>query len=360
VHRIDTPTADITTDPLKPRFRGIDVPNGFAATQVSPEFLNDVQESLATVVEGSGGALVKGRSEDVADAIGRMIGGASSAHTLLSKDVAGGAAEIVLTQPETSRVVIDLTGARTGDLILTLHNGMPASRVVRDSTTGGFAVKVKVAGQNDAAAVDVPSGGWALLITDGVTVSVLASTGGGAGTAIEQGYHSMVLSPAQFEPTSSGTPAVHSTVSIGVDTSVPPIATIAFDPATEQVVSAFLPLPKSVDLAAVAKVRLGAIAAAADATTGDAKFQVQLVAISAAESLAPVTAYTDLGVVNCTTAFNATAEVDVPITTTAATDPALLLIRVSRKSADVADVLTAKAHFTGLDLKLSYNAPTDI
>ncbi|MEQ8585166.1 MAG: hypothetical protein RLO01_12590 [Thalassobaculaceae bacterium] len=176
MHYPDHPTADIQTDPTKPRFRRRDDENGVVGTRVEPDWLNDIMFNLMGPIEATQGVPVKGRGADLVDAIGRMMGGASPAHTMLSKDVAGAAPEVVLTQQETSRIVIALTGARTAGLILTLHSDMPGCRVVRDGTGGDQAVKVKIAGQDNDAAVAVPSGEWAFLITDGATVSVLATT----------------------------------------------------------------------------------------------------------------------------------------------------------------------------------------
>lgn len=354
MHYPDHPTADVITDPLKPRFKDIDSENGIIGTVLQSAFLNDILFNVMRVVEGTEGIPVKGRADDLCDAIGRMIGGASPSHTLLTKDVAGGAAEIVLTQPETSRVVIDLTGARTDDLIVTLHDGMPAARVVRDSTTGGHAVSVKVAGQDDGDAVSVPSGGWSLLIIDGVTVSVLASTSAVDGGALEQGLHSLPITPSWFEPRTGGAEFV--TVDLGA--SAPQVQAIAFDAATEEAIDGYMALPKSIDETAAGRLR---IFFAGSSGAGDIKMQAQLAAIAPGESLAVADAWTDLAPVTLagTDVSVVSAEAVVPIALGAYADPSLLLVRLRRHASDGTDTLAADALLIGVDLKLSIAAATD-
>jgi len=89
----------------------------------------------------------------------------------LSKDVAGGAGTTVLTQDEQRRDVIEFTGVLTGNRTIEV-DATPWRWIVKNSTTGAFALTVKVAGQTGVA---VPQGRRAHIYNDGVDVR------GGAG-----------------------------------------------------------------------------------------------------------------------------------------------------------------------------------
>lgn len=69
MHRIDAPNHDNNL------FTEGDPSIAKLATDVSADWLNDVQENIVTVIEDAGVSLTKGRAEDLLDAINAMIAG---------------------------------------------------------------------------------------------------------------------------------------------------------------------------------------------------------------------------------------------------------------------------------------------
>lgn len=205
MHRIDNATADIT-DPAKPKFRDKDAQLGVVGTQLSAAFMTDAQENLVVPIELAGLVPTKGRDMDVTDAFRHLVNGADQTFSKLQIDVAGAAAEITLTQEENAHVVLDLTGARTADLIVATP-AMPGFSVVLNSATGGFSVKMKVTGQSDVTAVDLPAGVQTVVVSDGVnaatptgliTGDVLAKSGGAMTGAITGAHGLLPLSGGQM------------------------------------------------------------------------------------------------------------------------------------------------------------------
>lgn len=68
MHRIDVPSATVDN-----KFTEGSPSGGVAATVLSADWLNDLQENLAAVVEAAGVALTKGRALDLLDAIKVLI-----------------------------------------------------------------------------------------------------------------------------------------------------------------------------------------------------------------------------------------------------------------------------------------------
>ncbi|WP_454710947.1 tail fiber protein [Cupriavidus nantongensis] len=86
----------------------------------------------------------------------------------LTKNIAGGAGTTALTATEALNGVIDLTGAITGNRVVTVAATPVQSWIVRNSTTGGdFSVTFSTA---TGTGVVVPRGVSLLLYTDGVNV----------------------------------------------------------------------------------------------------------------------------------------------------------------------------------------------
>ena len=77
----------------------------------------------------------------------------------LDKDIAGSGA-LALTAAELGYNLIRLTGLKTGDRILSIPANNPAGILAfrNESTGAGHSTKIKVATQNDAAAIDLPTG----------------------------------------------------------------------------------------------------------------------------------------------------------------------------------------------------------
>ena len=75
----------------------------------------------------------------------------------LVKNVAGNA-DIALTAHEALYDSIEFTGALTGDVIVTLPAAPSGLRLMENSASGASALKVKVDGQNDAAATTLEAG----------------------------------------------------------------------------------------------------------------------------------------------------------------------------------------------------------
>lgn len=67
MHRIDVPSATVDY-----QFTEGSPSGGVSATSVSAEWLNDLQENIAKVVEGAGLPLTKGRANDLLDSIGAL------------------------------------------------------------------------------------------------------------------------------------------------------------------------------------------------------------------------------------------------------------------------------------------------
>ncbi|WP_439861640.1 hypothetical protein [Pseudomonas sp. MBLB4136] len=68
MHRIDAPSATVDN-----KFTEGSPSGGVPATVLTAEWLNDIQENLAALIEGAGIALTKGRALDLLDAIQALI-----------------------------------------------------------------------------------------------------------------------------------------------------------------------------------------------------------------------------------------------------------------------------------------------
>jgi len=246
MHYVDHATADLT-DPLKPQFRPRDDVNGFVGTRVTADWLNDTCNNLMKAVTAAGIVPTKLREEDLVDAIVRLAAGRDATRSKLDKDVAGGAAEIVLTDAEAGSPMTILAGARTGDLLLSWPDSYVGPRWVYNGTTGGFAITARVSTQPAGEAIELPVDQWSLVTLDGTSLAVLLSTAGtGAevptGQAIEQGLHTI------WVPASAMTPRPANSPGIGVFTSAGTSATypyLAFDPASDEAVDFTVAMPKS-------------------------------------------------------------------------------------------------------------------
>lgn len=75
----------------------------------------------------------------------------------LSKSVAG-ASDVTLTDAESAYDSIEFTGAITADIVVTLKAKPSGVRLLKNSTTGAFALKAKVTGQADSAAATLKAG----------------------------------------------------------------------------------------------------------------------------------------------------------------------------------------------------------
>lgn len=75
MHRIDGPGAGAGSNNWTEGNPALGIP----ATTVTDDFMNDVQEELATVIEGEGITLLKGQQDQLQTAIGLMIAGGGPA-----------------------------------------------------------------------------------------------------------------------------------------------------------------------------------------------------------------------------------------------------------------------------------------
>jgi hypothetical protein len=104
-------------------------------------------------------------------------------------------------------MTIELTGALTAARTVSLSAALEKIYIVKNSTTGGFAVTFKVTGQTG---VSIPNGSTAVLYVDGtdarlVSQSPVPVTLGGTGATTSTGSGSTVLSAS---PTLTGTPLI--------------------------------------------------------------------------------------------------------------------------------------------------------
>jgi microcystin-dependent protein len=118
-------------------------------------------------------------------------------------------------------MTIEFTGALTAARTVSLSAALEKVYIVKNSTTGGFAVTFKVTGQTG---VSVPSGATYVLYVDGTdarqaTGSVVS---GGTGTTTSTGTGSVVLSAS---PTFTGTPL---STTAAADTDTTQVATTAY------------------------------------------------------------------------------------------------------------------------------------
>lgn len=95
---------------------------------------------------------------------------------LLSKNVAGGA-NVALTATEARNGIIVLTGALTGNINVTVPDGLKKSWVVRNSTSGSFTITFKTA---SGTGVTVTQSASALVYSDGTNVKHVMSTDAGS------------------------------------------------------------------------------------------------------------------------------------------------------------------------------------
>lgn len=111
--------------------------------------------------------------------------------TTLSKSIAGGAGTVALTEEEAGHTVIDLTGAITGNKVVTVPDSIARTWAVRNSTTGAFSVQVKTA---SGSGIEIAAGASVVVVSDGTNVGVAQS-----GTLI--GTPRVFTSSATYTPT---------------------------------------------------------------------------------------------------------------------------------------------------------------
>ena len=112
----------------------------------------------------------------------------------LQKSVAGNS-NVALTAAEAAHDSVEFTGALTGDVIVTLPAAPSGPRLLRNQTTGAFALKVKAAEQADSAAITLASGNN-IVLHDGASLALMGqkrrwvnSDVGSAAEAIAQNLH---------------------------------------------------------------------------------------------------------------------------------------------------------------------------
>ena len=89
----------------------------------------------------------------------------------LQKSVAGNS-DVTLTDAEAAYDSIEFTGAKTGDVVVTLPAKPTGPRLLRNQSTGVFDLNVKATGQSDAAALTLDSGAN-LILHEGGTLAWL-------------------------------------------------------------------------------------------------------------------------------------------------------------------------------------------
>lgn len=358
MHYPDHPTADLT-NPLKPQHRARDDVNGIAGTRVTADWLNDLGNNAMAAVAAAGIVPTKLREADLADAIARLAAGRDVTRSKLSKDIAGGQAEIVLTEAEAGAAVVLLLGARTDDLLLSWPNSYAGPRWVYNGATGGFTVSTRIATQDPGEAIALPAGQWSLLALDGTKVAVLLSTAGDGApsgdSAIKQGLHTIWVPAGAMTPRASSGPAAGLFTSGTLRT----YTYLAFDPASAEAVEFTVAMPKSWDRgdlraelvwfhpATAGPFAIQFIIAAAAIGDGDALGAAVGVGIG----------LQDIGGAADTMHISA---LSTPITP--AGDPAIgdaLQFYLSRDPTDGSDTLPVDAHVLGLRLLYTVAASTD-
>ena len=88
----------------------------------------------------------------------------------LQKSVAGNS-NVTLTDAEAAYDSIEFTGAKTGNIVVTLPTKPSGMRMLKNSSTGSYTLKVKVSGQNDSAAIELTAGDNAVF-HDGSSLSL--------------------------------------------------------------------------------------------------------------------------------------------------------------------------------------------
>lgn len=356
MHYPDTPTADLT-NPAKPQYTAGSEQLGVQPTIVTPEHLNDITNNLMALVLAAGIAPTKLREADVADAVARIVGGRDATRARLVKDVAGGVAEIALSDAEAGAWHVKLTGARTGDLLLTWPDAWSGPRWVWNPGTGGWAVKARTSIQDAGTAVTLPAGRWSLLLLDGGAAAFITSAVGdgvSSGSPIEQGLHTIWLPCTAFEP-AAGAEFVNLTTTVAGM----PYTVLAFDPVAAEGAYASLGMPNSWD----GGVLLAEVVWMHPDTAGPTGvvWAMQSRSYAAGETL-------DAGMaaVASTNAAGGVAEtsyVTLPIEFTADGTPAggeQLRLYLRRLAADAADTLPTDAHLLGVRLRYTVAAATDL
>lgn len=93
----------------------------------------------------------------------------------LTKSIAGGAGTVALTAAEALNAIIELTGAITGNRVVTVPAATAQAWIVRNSTTGNYTVTFQASG---GTGVPVPAGASLVLFSDGVNIVDLVSSAG--------------------------------------------------------------------------------------------------------------------------------------------------------------------------------------
>ena len=112
---------------------------------------NATWRRLLDVLKADAGTAAKRADYQAALATGRV-----------QKDIAGNS-DVALSAAEAAYDSIELTGAKTGNIVVTLPAAPSGVRLLRDQSTGAFSLKVKASGQADAAAVELLPGNNVIL-----------------------------------------------------------------------------------------------------------------------------------------------------------------------------------------------------
>ena len=136
---------------------------------------------LTSVTNATWRRLLDVLKEDAISAAQRADYRAALATGRLQKSVAG-SNNINLSTAEAAYDSVEFTGAKTGNIIVTLPTAPSGPRMLKNSSTGAYTLKAKVSGQADSTAVTLAAGNN-LVLHDGAGLTLFTAGGGGAVSA---------------------------------------------------------------------------------------------------------------------------------------------------------------------------------
>lgn len=151
MHRIDTPSATVDK-----RFTNGSPAGGVPATTVTAEWLNDIQENLAAVVEGAGIPLEKGEFSQVFTAIQQLISEALGASVQPSSETAQGIIRIAtaLQAQELASDSLALTPKKLNDAFKGANQQLAANGIQK--LPGGLILQWGVGLSGTGAGASIP------------------------------------------------------------------------------------------------------------------------------------------------------------------------------------------------------------
>jgi hypothetical protein len=139
MHRIDHPSADVST-PSRPVFTEGNPALGQAATVVTDDWLNDVQENLMRLCVLAGISPVKGRDQDVYDAVVALVNASGVAGRL--SGVVTLSANTTLTNAAHNGRLVNLSNSSTFTITMPLANTVAAGGVIWFYNSGSAPVTI--------------------------------------------------------------------------------------------------------------------------------------------------------------------------------------------------------------------------